>query len=47
MIDVSEATGIFAKLASGGRITPEEREELDDYASRFKLKEEENGTQGR
>lgn len=41
MIDVSEATSILAKLIAGGNLTDQEREELDEYASRFKLNEEE------
>lgn len=47
MIDVSEATSILAKLIAGGKLTDQEHQDLDEYASRFKLNEEENGTQGR
>lgn len=47
MIDVSEATSILAKLIAGGKLTEQEQKDLDEYASRFKLNEEENGTQGR
>ena len=36
MIDVSEATIILAKLIAGGKLTEQERQELDEYANRFK-----------
>ena len=36
MIDVSEATSILAKLIAGGKITEQEQQDLDEYASRFK-----------
>lgn len=37
MIDVSEATSILAKLIAGGRLTEQEQQNLDEYASRFKI----------
>lgn len=37
MIDVSEATSILAKLIAGGRLTEQEQQELDEYASRFRI----------
>lgn len=40
MIDVSEATSILAKLIAGGRLTEQEQQELDEYASRFKIDKE-------
>ena len=36
MIDVSEATSILAKLIAGGKLTEQEQQDLDEYASRFK-----------
>lgn len=36
MIDVSQATSIFAKIAAGGQISEQEQQALDEYASRFK-----------
>ena len=36
MIDVSEATCILAKLIAGGKMTEQEKQELDEYANRFK-----------
>ena len=36
MIDVSEATNIFSKIAAGGQISEQEKQALDEYASRFK-----------
>lgn len=35
MISVEKASGIYAKLCAGERITAEEREELEEYAKRF------------
>ncbi len=35
MISVEKASGIYAKLCSGERITADEREELEEYAKRF------------
>lgn len=37
MIDVSEATSILAKLIAGGKLTEQEQQNLDEYASRFKI----------
>ena len=37
MIDVSEATSILAKLIAGGKLKEQERQELDEYANRFKI----------
>ena len=37
MIDVSEATSILAKLIAGVKLTEQERQDLDEYASRFKV----------
>ena len=35
MISVEKASGIYAKLCAGERITADEREELEEYAKRF------------
>ena len=40
MIDVSEATSILAKLIAGGKLTEQERQDLDEYASRFRIDKE-------
>lgn len=40
MIDVSEATSILAKLIAGGKLTEQERQDLDEYANRFKSDKE-------
>lgn len=37
MIDVSQATSIFAKLIAGVKLTEQEQQDLDEYASRFKI----------
>lgn len=37
MIDVSEATSIFAKIAAGCQISDQEQQALDEYASRFRI----------
>ena len=42
MIDVSEATSILAKLIAGGKITEQEQQELDEYASRFRIDNNKN-----
>ena len=36
MIDVSEATSIFSKFIAGNKLTEQEMQNLDEYASRFK-----------
>ena len=36
MIDVSEATSILSKFIAVGKLTEQERKDLDEYASRFK-----------
>ncbi|MBR6118682.1 MAG: hypothetical protein IKQ11_07500 [Paludibacteraceae bacterium] len=38
MISVEHASAIYAKLCAGERITATEKEELDEYAERFKSK---------
>lgn len=38
MISVDKASGIYAKLCAGERITADEREELEEYAKRFSNK---------
>lgn len=38
MISVEKASGIYAKLCAGERITADEREELEEYAKRFSNK---------
>lgn len=42
MIDVSEATSILAKLIAGGKLTEQERQDLDEYASRFRIDNNKN-----
>lgn len=37
MIDVSQATSILAKLIAGVKLTEQEQQYLDEYASRFKI----------
>ena len=39
-VTVQRATQLYFTLAMGGKLTPEERAELDEYASRFKPKED-------
>ncbi len=46
MIGVEKATSIYAKLCAGERITATEREELEEYAERFKNKNVGSGVPG-
>lgn len=46
MISVEKATSIYAKLCAGERITATEKEELDEYAERFKSKNVGGGVPG-
>ena len=40
MVDVSKASSIYAKCVAGDRLSPQEQKDLDEYASRFKPKEQ-------
>lgn len=46
MISVEHASAIYAKLCAGERITATEKEELDEYAERFKSKNVAGGVSG-
>ena len=40
MVDVSKASSLYAKCLDGDRLSPQEQKELDEYASRFRQKEQ-------
>lgn len=40
MVTTQRATQLYFTLAMGGKLTAEERAELEEYASRFKKKED-------
>lgn len=40
MVTTERATALYFRLAMGEKLTPKERAELDEYAARFKTKEE-------
>lgn len=40
MVDVSKASSLYAKCLAGDRLSPQEQKELDEYASRFRQKEQ-------
>ena len=40
MVDVSKASSIYAKCVAGEKLTPQEHKDLDEYASRFRQKEQ-------
>lgn len=40
MVTTERATTLYFRLAMGERLTPKEKEELDEYAARFKKKDD-------
>lgn len=40
MVDVSKASSLYAKCLAGDRLSSQEQKELDEYASRFRQKEQ-------
>jgi hypothetical protein len=42
MVTTQRASQLYYRLAIGEKLTPAEREELEEYAARFKTKEEIN-----
>ena len=42
MIDVSGATSIFSKFIAGNKLTEQEKQDLDEYASRFRIDNNKN-----
>lgn len=40
MVTTERATALYFRLAMGEKLTPKERAELEEYASRFKKKED-------
>lgn len=42
MVDVSKASSIYAKCVAGDRLSAQEQKELDEYASRFRQKEQDD-----
>lgn len=42
MVTTKRASQLYFRLAIGEKLTPEENEELDEYAARFKSKEDFN-----
>lgn len=42
MVTTKRASQLYFRLAMGEKLTPGEREELEEYAARFKSKEDVN-----
>lgn len=42
MVDVTKATSIYAKCVAGDKLSPQEQKDLDEYASRFRPKEQDD-----